>query len=284
MTQVVPTEPGAAGAPASAGVTVGRVELVARDLDLLVGFYTSAVGLWVLDRADGVVTLGAGSDGFLVLRSDPGAAEPAPNSSGLFHTAFLLPGRVELSHSLRRLLELGVPMTGFSDHLVSEAIYLDDPEGNGIEIYRDRPRSEWPLDEAGHVLMATDPMDLAGVLGETAEGEPAGEQVPEGTRIGHVHLCVRDVAEAEAFYRDVIGLDLMVRYGAQASFLATGGYHHALGLNSWHSRGGPLAEVGARGLAGFELVRSDGGGGGGAADFDARDPSGNVLSIVSATA
>jgi catechol 2,3-dioxygenase len=250
----MPAIPLATGAGLDAATRVGAVHLRVADLDGAVAFYAGPLGLRLHGRADGVARLGAGDDDLLVLTEDE-QATAAPGRTGLFHTAFLVPSRVELGRSLERLARARVPLTGFSDHLVSEAIYLDDPEGNGIEIYRDRPREEWPL-EGGHIRMTTDPMDVEGVLSGALDSPPTPAQVPPGTVVGHVHLRVADAPAAEAFYRDLLGLDVMARYPG-ASFLAAGGYHHQLGINHWGSAGAPPPPAGARGLDHFELVVGD---------------------------
>jgi catechol 2,3-dioxygenase len=245
----VPLSPGAGLDPST---RIGAVALTVADLDRMVHFYESAIGLQLARREDGRAALGAGDEDLLLLVAEPGARPAAGRHTGLFHTAFLVPSRPELARSLRRLMELGTPMTGFSDHLVSEAIYLDDPEGNGIEIYRDRPREEWPL-EGEHLRMSTDPLDVEGVL---AEADDAPERVAAGTVVGHVHLRVADVPAAEAFYRDVVGLDVMVHYPG-ATFLAAGGYHHHLGANQWGSAGAPPPPPGSTGLHHYELRGAD---------------------------
>jgi catechol 2,3-dioxygenase len=244
------------GAGIDARTRIGAVHLRVADLDRAVSFYGGPVGLDLHGREAGVARLGAGDGDLLVLHEDAGATAATGPSTGLFHTAFLVPSRLELGRSLERLAQARVPLTGFSDHLVSEAIYLDDPEGNGIEIYRDRPRAEWPLAQ-GHIQMTTDPMDVEGVLSGAVSGRPTPARVAAGTTVGHVHLRVADAVAAEAFYRDVVGLDAMARFRG-ASFLAAGGYHHQLGLNHWGSAGAPAPPAGARGLDHFELVVGDG--------------------------
>ncbi len=271
------------GAGIDPATRVGAVHLRVADLDRAVSFYGGPLGLDVNRRTGAEARLGAGGEDLLVLREDP-TAVPAPGRTGLFHTAFLVPSRLELGRSLERLAGARVPLTGFSDHLVSEAIYLDDPEGNGIEIYRDRPRPEWPLHQ-GHIRMTTDPMDVEGVLSGAVSGRPTPARVDAGTTIGHVHLRVADAGAAEAFYRDVVGLDAMARYPG-ASFVSAGGYHHHLGLNHWGSGGAPPPPAGASGLDHFELVvgdleaverRADAAGHGRRQDggLDLTDPSGN---------
>jgi catechol 2,3-dioxygenase len=245
------------GAGLDAQTRIGAVHLRVADLDRAVSFYGGPVGLELRGGGPGVARLGAGDADLLVLHENAAAAAVAAAgpSTGLFHTAFLVPSRLELGRSLERLAAARVPLTGFSDHLVSEAIYLDDPEGNGIEIYRDRPRAEWPLQQ-GHIRMTTDPMDVEGVLSGAVSGRPTPGRVDAGTTVGHVHLRVADAVAAEAFYRDVVGLDAMARLRG-ASFLAAGGYHHQLGLNHWGSLGASAPPPGARGLDHFELVVGD---------------------------
>ncbi|MEA2265564.1 MAG: catechol 2,3-dioxygenase [Solirubrobacteraceae bacterium] len=246
--------PLAAGAGLDPGTRIGAVHLRVADLDRAVAFYSGPMGLDLHGGGEGTARLGAGAEDLLVLTEDPSAVA-APGGTGLFHTAFLVPSRLELGRSLERLARARVPLSGFSDHLVSEAIYLDDPEGNGIEIYRDRPRGEWPL-KGGHIRMSTDPLDVEGVLSGALAARPTPARVAAGTVVGHVHLRVADAPSAEAFYRDLLGLDVMARYPG-ASFLAAGGYHHQLGVNHWGSAGAPAPAAGSRGLDHFELVVGD---------------------------
>ena len=185
--------------------------------------------------------------------SAPDAPRAPSFSTGLFHLAILVPDRAELARSLQRLARAGWRLTGASDHLVSEALYLRDPEGNGIEIYRDRPREEWRRD-GDELAMATLPLDLESVLGELEEDGPPANGMPAGTTMGHVHLQVADIPPVEAFYNGALGLDVMVRSYPGALFLAAGGYHHHLGLNTWQSQGAPAPPEGALGLDHYELV------------------------------
>jgi catechol 2,3-dioxygenase len=234
---------------------MGAVRLTVADLDRTRAFYLRALGLSELEAGDGVVRLGAASGPALVeLEARRGAPERPRRSTGLFHLAVLVPGRAELARSLRRVLDAGAAFTGASDHLVSEALYLDDPEGNGIEIYRDRPREEWERD-GGDLRMATLPLDVEGVI--AAMPASPDEGMPEGTTMGHVHLQVRDVPEAEAFWSGVVGFDPTVRGYPGALFVSAGGYHHHLGLNTWGTAGAPPPPEGARGLARFEVVVPD---------------------------
>ena len=189
--------------------------------------------------------------------SAPTADLPPSFSTGLFHMAILVPDRAELARSLRRVIEQGWRLTGASDHLVSEALYLRDPEGNGIEIYRDRPRDQWGHADNGELRMATLPLDLDNVMAEegASDGPPNG--MPADTTMGHVHLRVADIPASEAFYNGSLGLDVMVRSYPGALFVAAGGYHHHIGLNTWESQGAPAPPEGSLGLDRWELVLPD---------------------------
>jgi catechol 2,3-dioxygenase len=213
------------------------------------------------------VRLSAGGAPLAELVADAAAPTRARRSSGLFHLALLVPDRRALAEALRRIAVTGWRLDGASDHLVSEALYLSDPEGNGIELYRDRPRDEWRRAENGELAMATLPLDLDDLIGELADGrEEAGEVrdvlaaapsedrgMPPGTTLGHVHLQVGDIAVAEAFYAGALGFDVTVRSYPGALFVAAGGYHHHIGLNTWASAGGPPANPAARGLRDFAI-------------------------------
>jgi catechol 2,3-dioxygenase len=231
----------------------GAVRLRVGDLDRERTFYERAIGLRTLGDADGATQLGVDGTTVVELVSIPSASPRPPRSTGLFHLAILVPDRPALAQSLARLAGAGWPLTGASDHLVSEALYLNDPEGNGIEIYRDRPRSEWRYD-GGSLQMSTLPLDLDGLLAELPGTESQEPGMSAGTRIGHVHLNVADLEEAESFYAGLLGFDVTVRGYPGALFLSTGGYHHHLGVNTWAGPGGPAPPEKSRGLAWFELV------------------------------
>lgn len=229
---------------------IGAISLRVRDLDGLTAFYRDAIGLTLISQQPGKVILGRDGEPLVVLEA---GAQPQASKAGLFHIAILLPSRRDLANWLAHAARTGLRLEGASDHLVSEAIYLSDPEGNGIEIYRDRSRPEWPRRD-GAVAMATERLDLDALLAEASSEPYSG--MPAGTRMGHIHLRVGDADQAEAFYRDALGFDLMVRYPG-ASFLASGGYHHHIGANIWQSRGAARRRDGEAGLAAFELVAKD---------------------------
>lgn len=233
---------------ASAPVEIGRVALTVRDIDRVAAFYETAIGLQPIAAQGSVRTLGAGGRVLLELRADPAASPGDPRQAGLFHTAFLLPSQADLGAWLIHASETRVPLQGASDHLVSEAIYLADPEGNGIEVYRDRTRAEWPRRD-GRIRMATEPLD-ARELAAAATRPWTG--APEGTVVGHVHLQVGAVPEAEAFYAGKLGFDIVTHYPG-AAFYSSGGYHHHLATNTWNSRGAVHRPAGATGLADLEL-------------------------------
>jgi catechol 2,3-dioxygenase len=234
------------------GTRLGAVRLAVADLERMRDFYRDAIGLRELDPADGVVRLGADGEAIVELVREPGALPRPRGTSGLFHMAIRVPSRADLARALQRIAEAGWRLGGASDHLVSEALYLSDPEGNGIELYRDRPREEWPVRD-GQLQMDTLPLDLDGVLSELRR-EDAEAGMPPGTRMGHVHLNVGDLAAAEAFYSGGLGFGVMVRGYPGALFVSAGGYHHHIGLNTWAGEGAPPAPSGSRGLLQFEVV------------------------------
>lgn len=230
---------------ATAPLEIGHVALTVNDLSAVEAFYRDALGLSRLGGEGGVARLGAGGRAFLELREDRQAPRADPREAGLFHMAFLLPSRAALARWIVHAAERRLPLQGASDHLVSEAIYLADPEGNGIEVYVDRPREAWLRTRDGAIRMATERLDLQ-ALAREADGPWTG--APEGTVVGHVHLQVGDVAEAERFYAGTLGFDVVAHYPG-ASFLGSGGYHHHLGANVWNSRGAGRRRQPATGLA-----------------------------------
>jgi catechol 2,3-dioxygenase len=251
-----PEELEAAGAPARAelpaATAVGAVHLTVSDLERSLEYYGRSVGLTVRAREGNAVSLGAGERELLVLVEERGA-QPAPGSTGLYHFALLLPERVDLAGWLAHAARDQVPLTGLSDHFVSEALYLSDPDGHGIEIYWDRPREVWE----GKVSerMTTLPLDVDSLLDELEDpGSAPFEGLPAGTVMGHVHLKVARIPETIAFYRDVLGFALMAQLGPHAAFLSAGGYHHHLGANTWESAGGSAPPRGAAALRHASIV------------------------------
>ena len=214
---------------------MGAIHLTVADLERSLAYYERALGLRVHAREDGEARLGTDGEDLLVLTEQPGA-RPADGYAGLFHFALLVPERAALADWLAHAARDRVPLSGMSDHEVSEAIYLRDPDHHGIELYADRPRERWEGKVAE--LMTTLPLDANDLLRLAADEPFSG--LAEGTTMGHVHLSVADVEESVAFYRD-LGFDVMARYGGEAAFLATNGYHHHLGANTWQSRGAPYA-------------------------------------------
>jgi catechol 2,3-dioxygenase len=260
--------------PVSDKARMGAVHLTVADLDRSLHWYQPTLGLQVHGRDDGVARLGAGGEDLLVLYEEPGA-QPAPHHTGLFHYALLVPERADLARWLLHAARNRVPLQGMSDHLVSEAIYLRDPDWHGIEIYRDRPRSEWARD-GDQIRMATLPLDTDDLLRSLDDPDTAFERMAGGTVMGHVHLQVADVAETERFYGEDVGFDVMARYGSDATFMSAGGYHHHLGGNVWQSRGASPPPPGSAALRMFTVVDP-----GAAEDVELRDPSHNLLRIVS---
>jgi catechol 2,3-dioxygenase len=237
-----------------AEMSPGAVRLNVADLDRAQRFYEHAIGLRVLDRAAEAVRLGAAGETAVVeLVGRPDAPPRPPGTTGLFHLAILLPSRADLARALRRVTEAGWQFSGASDHLVSEALYLHDPEGNGIEIYRDRPREQWHFED-GQLQMDTLPLDLDSVLGELTAADTEATGVPAETRIGHVHLNVAELSATEDFYAGLLGFDVTVRGYPGALFFSTGGYHHQIGANTWAGEGAPAPPPGSRGLHWFEIV------------------------------
>ena len=230
---------------------MGAVELTVADLDRSVEFYERVLGLRALEREDGRASVGAGSE-LLRLVEEPGARS-ARGHAGLFHFALLVPERADLARWLAHVARERIPLSGASDHFVSEAIYLRDPDDHGIEVYRDRPREHW---EGQVRRMTTLPLDLDDLLSEVAADAPF-EALAPGTAMGHVHLSVADVDETVAFYRDVLGFELMVSFAGQAAFLSAGGYHHHVGANVWESLGAPPAPAGTARLRHASVVLPD---------------------------
>ncbi len=271
---------------------VGPVVLTVSNLEQATDFYVGKLGFQTTSEAGAITRLGAGGVDLLVLVENP-AARHVSRTTGLFHFAILLPSRADLGRCLLHYLQAGGRLQGAADHLVSEALYLSDPEGNGIEIYRDRPRHEW-IHDGNEIRMATDPLDVEDLLKDGSEGAWLG--MPAGATIGHMHLRVADIPRSEWFYHDVLGFDITARYGESASFLSAGGYHHHIAVNTWGSAGAPPPPSGATGLREFTVRLPN------LAEIDrvadrilsagipledsstgalVRDPSGNLIRLVS---
>lgn len=229
---------------------VASAHLVVQDLDRVARFYREIIGLSVLESSLSGVVLGVAGAPLLMLSTSTTAHKAPRTAAGLFHNAFLVPDRPALAAWLAHAAHAGVRLDGASDHLVSEAIYLSDPEDNGIEIYRDRQPDEWTYHDDGTVEMATERLDLQ-ALYDSAPKERFGGMA-DGTALGHIHLQVGDIPQADAFFRDVLGLKVMARYPG-ASFFATGGYHHHVAANIWNSRGAHIRQAGMTGLSGYRL-------------------------------
>jgi catechol 2,3-dioxygenase len=245
----------ATSAEIAATTTVGAVHLTVSALDRSLEYYEHAIGLETLERSPALARLGTGGRELLVLHEEPGA-RPAHGYTGLYHFALLVPERIDLARWLAHAAHGRVRLVGLSDHFVSEAIYLNDPDGHGIEIYRDRPREGWE-GQVGERLttMPLDVDDLLGVLDDPASEPFPG--LPAGTVMGHVHLRVAAIPPAISFYRDVLGFGLMAQLAGQAAFLSAGGYHHHLGANTWESAGAPPSPAGTAALRHATIVLPD---------------------------
>jgi len=230
---------------------VGRVNLKVCDLERALRFYRDVIGFRVLAQTGSTALLTADGKTVLLALERPDDVVPKQaGTTGLYHVALLLPSRTDLARIVRHFARIGLRF-GHSDHLVSEALYLSDPDGNGIEIYRDRDPSEWTWNN-GEVEMAVDPLDFRDLLAAT-EDRPWGG-LPAGTLMGHIHLHVSELGAAERFYVDGLGFEVVNRYGPQALFLSTGRYHHHIGLNTWNGVGAPRPARNSVGLRSFTLV------------------------------
>ncbi|MFP9190862.1 VOC family protein [Natronosalvus vescus] len=228
-----------------AGATIGRSALRVSDLEETTEFYRTVVGLRVLSRSDATAVLGVEGTPLLVLERDSDAQPRHRSATGLYHNAFWVPSREALGDALNRIRDRW-HLGGASDHGVSEALYCTDPEGNGVEIYRDYPRESWPSGDDNPIRMTTEPLDLA-TISAAAAGD---EHVPAGTDVGHVHLEVSSLESFRTFYVDVLGFEVTTTVPG-AVFVSAGGYHHHLGANTWHHR---TASVDGRGLSWLEVL------------------------------
>ncbi|RSD24970.1 VOC family protein [Mesobacillus subterraneus] len=234
---------------------VSQVNLKVQNLERSLAFYQEVIGLKVYEQTERTAKLTAEAKTVLLSLEQPANAVRKPGrTTGLYHFALLLPDRIELAKILKHLVQVGYPLQGASDHLVSEALYLGDPDGNGIEIYTDRPASEWEWN-GDQVVMATQALDAEGLLAlgndETWNGLPAG------TVMGHIHLHVSELADTEKFYTKGLGFKVVSRYGPQALFISSGKYHHHIGLNTWNGAGAPQPPANSAGLESYTLVFPD---------------------------
>lgn len=231
-------------------MTLGPISLKAKNLGSMLSFYERDLGLVARKRDEEAVELSPSksAEPIIVLRHLPSAERAPDDAPGLYHYALLVPDRRSLAAAYLAIGNAGIIFDGFADHLVSEALYLTDPEGNGIEIYADRTREDWKFDEDGYVDMTTRPLDIDSLLKEVTDTRPDGlKAIADGTKVGHIHLKVTDLQRSISFYRNVMGLDLM-RYYESAAFLSAGRYHHHIGMNTWESLGGKPLEKNWAGL------------------------------------
>ncbi len=246
-----------AGRTIAPATRMGAVHLTVAQLERSLDYWQRQIGLRVREREGRVASLGTGGEDLVVLYEEPGA-QPVRGHTGLFHLALLLPERTDLARWLVHAAEDRVALSGMSDHFVSEALYLYDPDGHGIEIYADRPRSAWERGPDGQLAMGTVALDVDALVGTIADAPPEDfTGMPGATTIGHVHLHVRDVDEADHFYGDALGFDVMTHYGDQATFLSAGGYHHHLGANVWAGRGATPPPPGSASLRHATIVLPD---------------------------
>jgi catechol 2,3-dioxygenase len=234
------------------GTNIGVVTLRVSDIARSRRFYEGIMAFQALDEAPGRVVLGGQDKQPLLELVEVPGAEPQPHrATGLYHVAILFPTRPDLGRELLHLIEAGWQI-GQGDHLVSEALYISDPDGNGLEIYQDRPRSMWRWTN-GSVQMATDPVDIRGLVDDGTHKAEAWDVIPAGTRVGHIHLQVGNIAEAKQFYHTILGFDVTAQLPG-ALFVSAGGYHHHIGLNTWQSQGGKPTPTNHAGLEKYVIA------------------------------
>jgi len=242
-------------AASRAPVHIGAVGMTVRDLDRLTAYYRDLLGLTVQEHTGQSALLGAGGVTLLELIRGPDALPDDQREAGLYHNAFLMPTRADLARWILHVAKNRVPIVGASDHDVSEAIYLDDPEGNGVEVYSDRPREMWRRD-GEFIFQKTDPLDIDAIIREIDPATASYPCAPAGLRIGHIHLRVGNIARAEGFYCSTLGLDVTRRRNG-ATFLSSGGYHHHVAVNTWHSNGARARDGRRAGLDWFSMEITD---------------------------
>lgn len=237
-------------------IRCGQAALRVRDLGMMVGFYRDAIGLQVIESDENHAVMGVADVPLLHLLARPDAPFEQPTQAGLFHIAFLMPTRTDLARWLVHAALNRIPLTGFADHNVSEAIYLDDPEGNGLEIYSDRPRERWHW-SGDVVTMGTNPLNVDAILALTTTDRSTYETAPDRLRIGHMHLRVGDIAQGRSYYESMLGLDSTRGENPSSAFLSSGGYHHHVAMNVWNSAGAGLRHEDTTGLDWFSLHVED---------------------------
>ncbi|MFD1358899.1 VOC family protein [Fictibacillus halophilus] len=232
---------------------IGNVTLKVKDLEKLIRFYTETIGLKILTRSDSAAQLTAdGIKPLLTLEGNPKLEQRPVRSAGLYHLALLVPTRVDLANVLQHFIKTDTRLAGASDHKFSEAIYLQDPENNGIEVYRDVDRNDWVRDEKGNLPAVSEPLDVHDLLDEADNKMWNG--LPEKTVMGHVHLNVTNIPEAEEFYVNVLGFEEQTRMANHALFISAGGYHHHIALNIWNGPNSIPSPIDAAGLQHYEIV------------------------------
>lgn len=234
---------------------VEQVNLKVQNIERSLAFYKDIIGFKVLEQTTTTAKLSADGKTVLITLEQPENVIPKqPRTTGLYHFALLLPTRADLGKILLHFIQIGYPLQGASDHLVSEALYLADPDGNGIEIYTDRPSSIWDW-KNNEVIMSTEPLDAQSLL-EEAQGQ-SWNALPSGTVMGHIHLHVSELKKTEEFYTKGLGFAVVSRYGNQALFISTGKYHHHIGLNTWNGIGAPEPLANSVGLVSYTLKFPD---------------------------
>jgi catechol 2,3-dioxygenase len=232
---------------------IGHAHLIVSNLERSLRFYQNLIGFHILNKEKNKATLTTdGVTPLLVLEERKDAILKPSRTTGLYHFAILVPNRASLARSLLHLLQSGYPLQGASDHQFSEAIYLADPDHNGIEIYADRPVEQWERTDSGEYKGTTDPLDVEDLLAEAGNERWLG--LPKETKIGHIHLHVANIEEADVFYRNGLGFEATIRMGNHALFLSAGGYHHHIGVNTWAGVGAPQPPENATGLHLFSIL------------------------------
>lgn len=232
------------------------ITLRVKSLEAQLQFYQEVLGLTLLEQESNQITLSANKiHPLIILQQDENVVQKPTNAIGLFHLALLVPSREDLAYVIKNLQQKGVRFDGASDHLFSEAFYLTDPEGNGIEIYRDRPRQEWPRSENGELIAASNPIDLQGIMSLYNENRK-WIGFPEGTVLGHLHLQVSQLKEAGNFYLQALGLEEITRFHDSALFMSTGGYHHHVAVNTWRTKGTTLPTKTFTGVMNYSITLS----------------------------